>query len=264
MSKLIGTVRDWPVVSFVVLAFAITWIAFIPFYRAGGEDIAWFTFGPFVSAVVISAIQGGWTKVRALLASIVKWRVPPVWYLVAIGMPVAVQVLAIWLNPLFGSAAPNWANVPAITAIAVMVALLLVFSGPLGEEPGWRGFALPAFLRERGALSASLVLGVIWAAWHLPLVLLNDYSISSAINVMAAAVVFTWLYQNSAGSVLPAIFMHASHPNSVRFLGRVFEGGDAIQHQWIGLVLWLEIAVAIVAIYGTDSFRHRDATAVAG
>ena len=84
------------------------------------------------------------------------------------------------------------------------------------------------------------------------------------IYALAAAVVFTWLYQNSAESVLPAILMHASHQNSVRFLRRVFEGGDAIQHQWIGLVLWLAIAVAIVAIYGTDSFRHRDATAVAG
>ncbi|WP_246591309.1 CPBP family intramembrane glutamic endopeptidase [Aminobacter anthyllidis] len=261
---LIRMVRDWPVVSFVVLTFAITWIVFIPFYQAGGEAIAWFTFGPFVAAIVISAILGGWPKVRALLASVAKWRVPPVWYLVAIGMPVAVQLLAIWLNPLFGSAPPNWANVPAIAEIAVMVALLLVFSGPLGEEPGWRGFALPALLGERAALNASLVLGMIWTAWHLPLVLLNDYSISSALHVMAAAVVFTWLYQNSAGSVLPAILMHASHQNSVRFLGRVFEGSDAVQHQWIGLILWLAFAVAIVAIYGTSSFRRSEATAVTG
>lgn len=262
MSMLVRMVRGWPVVSFVLLAFAITWIAFIPFYQAGGEAIAWFTFGPFVSALVISAILGGWPKVRALLASVVRWRVPPVWYLVAIGMPVVVQLLAIWLNPLFGAAPPNWANVPAIAEIAVMVALLLVFSGPLGEEPGWRGFALPAFLHDHGALIASLVLGLIWAAWHLPLLLLNDYGISSALNVMAAAVVFTWLYQNSAGSVLPAILMHASHQNSVRFLGRVFEGSDAVQHQWIGLMLWLAVALAIVAAYGTHSFRGRDATVV--
>lgn len=263
MSMLVRIVRDWPIVSFVLLAFAITWIAFIPFYQASGEAIAWFTFGPFVSALVISAILGGWPKVRALLASVVKWRVPPVWYLVAVGMPLAVQLLAIWFNPMFGSAPPNWANVPSIAEIAVMVALLLVFSGPLGEEPGWRGFALPLLLGERGALNASLVLGLIWTAWHLPLVLLNDYSISSALNVMAAAVVFTWLYQNSAGSVLPAILMHTSHQNSVRFLGRVFEGRDAIQHQWIGLMLWIAFALAIVAIYGTNSFRRSEATVVA-
>ncbi|MDR7220174.1 CPBP family intramembrane glutamic endopeptidase [Aminobacter aminovorans] len=264
MSMLVRMVRDWPVVSFVLLAFAITWIAFIPFYQAGGEDIAWFTFGPFVAAIVISAILGGWPRVRALFASVVQWRVPPVWYLVAIGMPVAVQLLAIWINQMFGSAPPNWSNVPAITEIAVMVALLLVFSGPLGEEPGWRGFALPLLLGERGALNASLVLGLIWTAWHLPLVLLNDYSISSALNVMAAAVVFTWLYQNSAGSVLPAIMMHASHQNSVRYLGRVFEGSDAAQHQWIGLILWLVFALAIIAVYGTSSFRRSEATTVTG
>ncbi|MDH4988901.1 hypothetical protein QEZ47_26000 [Aminobacter anthyllidis] len=72
------------------------------------------------------------------------------------------------------------------------------------------------------------------------------------------------LFQNSAGSVLPAILMHASHQNSVRFLGRVFEGSDAVQHQWIGLILWLALAVAIVAIYGTSSFRRSEATAVTG
>ena len=264
MSMLVRMVRDWPVVSFVVLAFLITWVGFIPFYRAGGEDIAWFTFGPFLAAIVISAVLGGWPRVRALLASVVRWRVPPIWYLVAIGMPLALQLLALWLNPMFGSAPPNWANVPAVTEIAVMVALLMVFSGPLGEEPGWRGVALPLLLGKRGALNASVVLGLIWTAWPLPLVLLNDYSISSALNVMAAAVVFTWLYQNSAGSVLPAILMHTSHQNSVRFLGRVFEGGDAVQHQWVGLVLWLAFALGIVAAYGTSSFRRSEASAVAG
>jgi len=264
MSMLVRMVRDWPVVSFVLLAFLVTWTGFIPFYRAGGEDIAWFTFGPFVAAIVISAVLGGWPRVRALFASVVQWRVPPVWYVVAIGMPLAVQLLAIWLNPMFGAAPPNWANVPALSEIAVMVALLMVFSGPLGEEPGWRGFALPLLLGKRGALNASLVLGLVWTAWHLPLVLLNDYSISSALNVMAAAVVFTWLYQNSGGSVLPAILMHTSHQNSVRFLGRVFEGGDAAQHQWIGLALWIASALAIVAIYRTGSFRRSETRTVAG
>ena len=80
------------------------------------------------------------------------------WYLVAIGLPVKAQLLAIGLNPMFGSGSQNWANVPAIAKIAVIVARLLVFSGLLGEEPGQRGFALLALLGKHAALNTSLML----------------------------------------------------------------------------------------------------------
>ncbi|TIO41823.1 MAG: CPBP family intramembrane metalloprotease, partial [Mesorhizobium sp.] len=113
---------------------------------------------------------------------------------------------------------------------------------PLGEEPGWRGFATPHFLGRRPALAGSLILGVIWAIWHLPLGLLGDLSLYSTINVVLAGIVFTWLYQNT-GSVLLAILMHVSHQNSVRFLAKAFVDGDYIQQQWLGVAIWAVIAV---------------------
>jgi len=82
------------------------------------------------------------------------------------------------------------------------VLLFAVFSGPLGEEPGWRGFALPRLLERYPALTASLILGVVWAAWHLPLLLVDDLTVYGTINAVLAAVVFTWVYQNTGGSVL--------------------------------------------------------------
>ncbi len=255
MSALDRIVHAYPVASFVVIAFAISWIAFIPFYWAGGEAIAWFTFGPFLAAIICSAALGGWPEIRRLLAPVVHWRVNPIWYLIAIGLPITAQLLATWLNPVLGAVAPNWANMPGPSQIAVVVAILLVFSGPLGEEPGWRGFALPRLLDDHAALKASVILGLVWAAWHLPLALLGELSLFGSIHAIIAAVVFTWLWQNTR-SVLMAILMHASHQNSARFLGQVYDDADRVQQQWICVALWLLVAIAILTLCGSRSFRH--------
>ena len=177
------------------------------------------------------------------------------------GFPIAVQLLANWLNPAFGSEPANWAAIPPVGQIAVTVAVLAVFSGPLGEEPGWRGFALPQLLQKHAAVNASLIVGIVWSLWHLPLALLGDYSVFAALFVVIAAFMFTWLWQNTGGSVLLAILMHVSHQNSARFLARVYVGQDQTQQQWITLAIWLAAAVGIVVFCGTRSFRHGERTA---
>jgi membrane protease YdiL (CAAX protease family) len=176
---------------------------------------------------------------------------------VAIGLPLVLQLAAVLINPLLGAPGPSWGAIPPLGEVAVWVALFLVFSGPLGEEPGWRGFALPRMLERQGALAASLLLGVLWSAWHLPLGLVGDPTVYGSINTVLAAVVFTWLWQNTGGSVLLAILMHASHQNSVRYLGRTYEGVDQAQQQWIAVTLWALVALAIVLIHGRERFAPK-------
>ncbi|MBE1208353.1 CPBP family intramembrane glutamic endopeptidase [Aminobacter carboxidus] len=247
-----------PLVSFFALAFALTWLLFLPWMASGGEGIPWFTFGPALAGFAIAALTEGWVGVRRILAAIGRWRVAPVWYLVAIGLPLALQLAAVLVTPMFGAAPPNWSLVPPFGEIFAWVAIFLVFSGPLGEEPGWRGYALPKMLERQGALAASLMLGVLWAAWHLPLGLVGDLTVYGSIHAVLAAVVFTWLWQNT-GSALLAILMHASHQNSVRYLGRVYEGADQVQQQWIAVALWALVALAIVAIHGRKRFAPKAA-----
>jgi membrane protease YdiL (CAAX protease family) len=122
---------------------------------------------------------------------------------------------------------------------------------------------LPPLLDRFPALTASLVLGVIWALWHLPLGLVDDLTLYGSINAVLAAVVFTWVYQNTGGSVLLAILMHMSHQNSVRYLGKVFAEPEHTQQQWIAVAIWALVVVAIVAIAGTKSFKGGRAGAVA-
>lgn len=262
MTSFLNLVRRHQLTAFFSLALALTWLAFIPFYLSNGDSIPWFTFGPMVAGFIVAARAGGWASVKAILASMVKWRVHPFWYLVAFGLPFGAQLASILINLQFGAATPAWGNIPAFSQILPIIALYAVFSGPLGEEPGWRGFATPRLLAGHSALAGSLILGVIWAIWHFPLGLVGDLSLYGTINVVLAAVVFTWLYQNT-GSVLLAILMHVTHQNSVRFLGKVFTGDDYVQQQWIGVAIWAAIAIAIVAFYGSESFARRSRTEIA-
>jgi membrane protease YdiL (CAAX protease family) len=252
-SRVVGLLRKYPITSFFTLTLGLTVIAFVPYYQST-DSIPWFTFAPMVAGFTMAAVIGGFGQVKSLLAATFRWKVNPLWYLVAIGLPFATQYLSVLLNPFFGSAAPAWGNIPPVMEIIPMVAILLVFSGPVGEEIGWRGFALPRLLEKYSALAASLILGSVWAIWHLPLILVGDFTAYGAFMPVIAAIVFTWVSQNTRGSVLLAILMHASYQNSVRYLGKVYTDYDHVQQQWLGVGIWLVVIAAILLVYGTTSF----------
>ena len=259
-ARVANLLRKYPITAFFTLTLAVTWLAFIPYYNsftAGEDGIPWFTFGPMVAGFTMAAVTGGFKRVKSLVAATFRWKVNPIWYVAAIGVPFATQLVSILLNPLFGSATPAWGNIPPVMEILPMVTLFAVFSGPLGEEIGWRGFALPKLLETRTALAASLILGSVWAIWHLPLILVGDFSAHGSIMPLIAAFAFTWVSQNAKGSVLLAILMHTSYQNSVRYLGKVFTDADYVQQKWLGDGLWVLVIAAILLFYGTKSFMNR-------
>ena len=143
MTSVLSLVRRHQLTAFFSLALGLTWLAFVPFWLSNGDSIPWFTFGPMVAGFVIAALTGGWSSVKAILASMVKWRVRPMWYLVAFGLPFGTQLASILVNPLFGAATPAWSNIPALSGMLPIIALYAVFSGPLGEEPGFRVTTAP-------------------------------------------------------------------------------------------------------------------------
>ncbi len=233
-SPLRGLLTRHPLVSFFALAYALTWLAWSPWYlsRAGvgllpydAEGISDFLntaaliVGPTLSALIVTGATEGGEGVRHLLRRIVLWRVAPGWYLfVLVGIPAIILLSTVGLP---GALASFQASAVTSTVFLYVVAgpVFLFIGGPVFEEIGWRGFALPRLQRLHGPLVGTLILGTLWGLWHLPLFLIPSWDTPHGslpdvalfvILAVSIAVVLTWVFNNTKGSVLLAILAHGS------------------------------------------------------
>jgi uncharacterized protein len=213
------------VISFVVITFAWTWAYVILFLivfpipdnpvRTTPGDL-----GPTIGAFAVTAIVAGRVGVRQLLASIGRWRVHVGWYAVALlGLP-AVYTLSIALVPgALASFKPL--SLSDLLLLPVLYLYLGASGGPLTEEPGWRGFGLPRLQERWGPLAGTTIVGLIWAAWHLPNYFRPGWAaVNGGLNLSGIAVftlaavsfsmVITWVFNRTGGSVLLAILLHCS------------------------------------------------------
>jgi membrane protease YdiL (CAAX protease family) len=207
---------------YFVLAFAITWGLQLPalLARAGILDgpperymmlVGLGAFGPMSAAMIAARIEG--TGLRSLFSPLGTWRVGLAWYLVALLAPGGIFVLgaAIW-NAL-GHAEPL-VYPPENAAFATAA---LVF--PVGEEVGWRGFALPRLAKRFGPLAASAILGILWTFWHVPMLTLQGVRpalyFAFVPFLVGGSVLFTWIYGHTRGSLLLAVLTHVgAHLNN--------------------------------------------------
>ncbi len=216
---------------FFLAAYAITWLAQLPAVLAKLGVIAGpferfmplvglGALGPLLAAVLVARFEPNGAGVRALFRPMRTWRVGLGWYLVALGLPAATFLVGRFAYGLFsgdGAQAPDlhWLYPPEN---AQRIAALILF--PIGEEVGWRGFALPRLQRRFSPLAASQVLGVAWAFWHVPMFLLAgmgpEVFAISLVYLMAGSVTTSWIYNHTRASLLLAILAHAgAHLNNV-------------------------------------------------
>ncbi|MGF1472292.1 MAG: CPBP family intramembrane glutamic endopeptidase [Rubrobacteraceae bacterium] len=222
-------IRKWvdrhPVVSFFVLAYTISWFAFaliILDYQGGFGQLLFMIaqFGPALAALVVILLSGA--SLKSWARAIVRWRVAPWWYAVAIGLP----VLFIAVESIVFSSLGNpvdLSRVPGALAGFVPSLVFLTLIAGLGEEPGWRGFALPRLETRFAPVVATLILGPLWASWHLPLVLVDPrfphgyttlaplvlMAVLTLIGIALMAFFYTWIY-NATQSVLLVMLLHGS------------------------------------------------------
>jgi membrane protease YdiL (CAAX protease family) len=255
-----SAVRRHPLVVFFVLAYALSWWPWI-LYAFDLSPLPIVGFGPFLAAIVVLAVTRGKAGVMALLRRMVRWRVSPVWYAVALLLPVAITVAATVLNVLFGAQAPSSAELSGWTGLVPGFFLLLLVPGFGGawEEPGWRGYALPRLQVGRSALLASLILGLLWAFWHLPLMVVGEVNWSDIVLVIAASVVFAWVFNSASGSVLIAMVMHAMNNTiSGSFFGPMFSGADSVRESWLLAALWVAVAIVVVVATGPEQLSRKN------
>ena len=248
-----GPVRRWvrkqPLVAFFVLAYAFSW-SLSAVYLLTHSGPAILSCGPFLAAAAVLALTSGRPGLKALFASMRKWRVGSRWWLVAIGAPVLVTAAATGLNLALGADTPGAGDLGRWTNVLPTALVILLFPGIGGawEEPGWRGYALPRLLERRGAVISTLTLGVLWAGWHVPVFLVGDQHWSDLLLVVEVTVVLTWLFQNTVGSVLIAMVFHAmNNAVSGEYFSQLFDGRDSTRQSWMLCLVWGVIAVALLA-----------------
>ena len=223
-----------PLTSFYVLAFVLTWLGWSPWflseagigllpYDGGKLETLWNTLGlvlgPTLSAFVVTGATEGREGVHRLLRRIMLWRVKLRWYaFVFLGIPAVVLLSAAVMPGALASF--DASKVPLeLVKFVVLGFVYLFIGGPVFEEIGWRGFALARLQPLYGPLLGSVVLGVLWGLWHLPLFLMPSWDtphgspVDIALFVVLAvanAIVYTWVFNNTKGSVLLAILLHGS------------------------------------------------------
>ena len=249
--------------------FAVTWLCWIPIVilpipapnllRA----VLLFAgiFAPSLVALSLTARIEGEGGVRALWGRMFHWEVGARWYVFAVGYTLTVKLLATLMYRIAWGAWPPFGTVPLYI---IPFAILISTPVQAGEEIGWRGYALPRMATRFGLAWGSILLGVIWACWHLPLFYLpgsDTYHQSFIVyitQVTAVSVAMGWLWERSGRSLLLPMLMHAAVnntqdivPSAVASGTKIF-GLSASPLSWLGAaVLWICAAYFLTCMRGT-------------
>ena len=218
--------------KFFLLTFAYSWVIWIPSVLDGigielPFDVAGYSivvviigaFAPMMAAITLIAREAGWKGTKAFLGQALDFRIKPVYLVIALALPVLIHMIAHYLAPAVGldvakTLFPTEISVaPIVLAIPYFILMLVIGGGQ--EEFGWRGYAQEPLQEKIGVIPASLVIGVIWGIWHLPLWFMRG-DLHSAYSFLAfvmmttsISIMYAWLYNSSGKKLIVVIVFHA-------------------------------------------------------
>jgi CAAX protease family protein len=222
--------RPFPVFAFFFLVYLFSWLIWIPLLLSHNgigpfhvsEDTSNLVrlFGvlvPSTLAIVLTAWSGGRKALAEMLGRLKIWRVGWRWWVAAVLVFPALLVTAALLYNLFGGNPPVKVNAPVSTSV-LLINIIALTLATFGEEIGWRGAALPALQKKYNPLVASLILGFLWASWHLPFWLLQDtietYGIGyfglNYLGFFPLTFYITWFFNHTRYSLLLPVAFHLS------------------------------------------------------
>lgn len=224
-------VKQHPLITFFSLAYALSWLV-------GAPAALWpdwpglltflSDFGPAVAAVIVVALVHGKNGVERLIAPLKQWRVGLHWYAVVLFGPALTMILSIYLYRLLGkgSGIPDTIQIMPLLGehiLALLFIFLYQFLILWGEEIGWRGYALPALQAKYHPILASIILGLLWGLWHLPMFGIEG-SVHQSMTVsffvlttVGYSILYTWIYNGTKGSLLLLCLLHAANNTTVTY-----------------------------------------------
>jgi uncharacterized protein len=245
-------------VVFFLIAFILAWATWIPAFLLPDfpKQLVFIgLFAPAISGLVVAWIAGGKAGIAEVLGRYKQWRFGLQWYGLSIVLIPTFFLLALLLNGMNSAQPlrPFLVGSPLYFVLASFVWLMLINSG---EEIGWRGFGLPILLETvKSPVAASLILGVIWGLWHLPIYLIPGQSSFPyplfLLLTVASSFIYTSLFIKTNGSLLPAVLLHASTDIGPR----IFQIAKFTPTVWLTIDTFILIA-AVLLIYPTRSARQ--------
>lgn len=220
--------------------------------------------GFVVASVMMTGLTLGEGAVFTLLKRYLHWRVGWIWFLVAFLLEPFLMLLGVYASAWATGVAPDYSEIMAYQIFGESATLWL-FIVPFffidfianGEEIGWRGYVLPRLQSRHSALVSTIILGVIWGLWHLPKFLSDWNAVSFAwfmAHTMAAAFIYTWVYNGTRGSLLLVTILHASSNTAGVFLPMANTVSNQNMGAYMAYVL-LEWVAAVVIVLATGPER---------
>jgi hypothetical protein len=272
--------KQYPVGSFFVLAYAISWVLWVPlvvyikFVLPTDQDPGWLmlpmllgTYAPTVAAILMTRILEGKPGVKKLLAKFLVWRVGFRWWLATFLLVPVLILAAMGIYVLQGGALGRFDPSQWYVVLLGPIFALPLF---LGEELGWRGYALPRLQQKYSALWSSVIVGVLWVFWHTPAFWFSEGTAISGqpvtlfavgwylIFMIGISILHTFVYNNTKGSVLLAILFHGMYtgPNVFPLFPDI--SSDALNQtvKWIIIPVWVT-AVLVIALFGAARLSRR-------
>ncbi len=254
-------IKRHPLIVFFILAFLFPWLIWgTTIAQARGilsfhipQSLA-FWIGLNLASYIAAALSGGWQAVKDLLLRIIRWQVHPIWYIAALLLTGALSLISIGIHLVLGGSH----QVGILLSFQNLLPSLLfqIFFFLLTEETAWRGFALPRLQARYSALTASLILGILWGFWHLPLFFIPG-SFQSTIpfigfllSTIATTIILTWLFNHTRGSVLIAAIFHGATDATIAYSNVM--SGD-LRLFWIFIVVLWIAAVFLVLNQGAPN-----------
>ncbi|HSH04504.1 MAG TPA: CPBP family intramembrane glutamic endopeptidase [Anaerolineae bacterium] len=273
---MITLIKRYPLITYFILAYALFWLIWIPItpflQNLATLDVPIWAiplaligiYAPTWAALIVTFICEGKTGLKTLLRPLTEWRIHLGWYAVAIFLPLLLGLIAILLHTIFTTDTLTLqGKQSAIFLLLATIPITLLNKlplGPMAEELGWRGFALPRLQRKYTALTASLILGVLWAFWHLPAFWVPGAALpldtepgiipigAYVLDTVGVTIIFTWLYNHTRGSLIIDFLFHAAY-NALPTL--LFVTLDLIPEIWFSITVWATVFFLIWR-YGAD------------
>lgn len=268
-------------VVFFALAFGISWVAWIPAALASYGLVPFQVdatlsglvgaFGPFFAAIITTAIYDGREGFSLLFKRLLTWRVGLQWYLFVLFWPAILSLVKTGIAVALGNAVPDYLQPPFVqlyplppellntTPFVVFLPMVflqqLLLGSSMGEEPGWRGYALPRLQSRWNSLTSSILLGLLWGIWHFPLWATKGHVMAGVfwgwpvLGLIATAILMSWVYNHTHGSLLLALLFHTSIAITGLFLS------SAEVAPWVEIVLDGAMVIMVVVIFGKNLSR---------